>query len=232
MRHDRGSFRGSFGKGGEMKSARLILGLVVLLSAAVLVGCGEKKEKSAAVPAAKSEKKEASAAVAEKPKFGIAAMTDEDKVYFAHSFTTLGTVPYGKIMPESLFKNLLCGQKLQEGQRFVSFEAPKGMKQNAYYSEWLRVKGRVVEVPTRRIVGARGCAGPFANEAAVQSYLDSEIRPNLNGQLYVTKIVEPDADEALRVLCESNFRTEYSLSIALTEVTTNEFWIDTVAIAQ
>ena len=215
-----------------MKHSKLVLGLVVLLSAAVLVGCGEKKEKSAAVPAANNEQKAASAAVAEKPKFGIAAMTDEDKVYFAHSFTTLGTVPYGKIMPESLFKNLLCGQKLQEGQRFVSFEAPKGMKQNAYYSEWLRVKGLVVEVPTRRIVGARGCAGPFANEAAVQSYLDSEIRPNLNGQLYVTKIVEPDADEALRVLCESNFRTEYSLSIALTEVTTNEFWIDTVAIAQ
>ena len=209
-----------------MKNSKLVLGLVVLLSAAVLVGCGEKKEKSAAVPAANSEQKAAPAPVAEKPKFGIAAMTDEDKVYFAHSFTTLGTVPYGKIMPESLFKNLLCGQKLQEGQRFVSFEAPKGMKQNAYYSEWLRVKGLVVEVPTRRIVGARGCAGPFANEAAVQSYLDSEIRPNLNGQLYVTKVVETDDGEAIEVLCESNFRTEYSLRITLDPVSTNEFWID------
>ena len=210
-----------------MKHSKLVLGLVVLLSAAVLVGCGEKKEKSAAVPAANSEQKAAPAPVAEKPKFGIAAMTDEDKVYFAHSFTTLGTVPYGKIMPESLFKNLLCGQKLQEGQRFVSFEAPKkGMKQNAYYSEWLRVKGLVVEVPTRRIVGARGRAGPFANEAAVQSYLDSEIRPNLNGQLYVTKVVETDDGEAIEVLCESNFRTEYSLRITLDPVSTNEFWID------
>ena len=215
-----------------MKRSKLVLGLVVLLSAAVLVGCGEKKEASAPVPTTNSEQKAASAAVAEKPKFGIAAMSDEDKVYFAHSFTTLGTVPYGKIMPESLFKNLLCGQKLQEGQRFVSFEAPKGMKQNAYYSEWLRVKGLVVEVPTRRIVGARGRAGPFAGKAAVQAYLDTEIRPGLNSHIYVTKIAEPDADEALRVLCESNFRTEYSLSIALTEVTTNEFWIDTVAIAQ
>ena len=62
-----------------MKHSKLVLGLVVLLSAAVLVGCGEKKA--------------APAPVAEKPKFGIAAMTDEDKVYFAHSFTTLGTVP-------------------------------------------------------------------------------------------------------------------------------------------
>lgn len=92
-----------------MRIARLVLGLVVLFSAAVLVGCREKKEASAPVPAANSEQKAAPAPVAEKPKFGIAAMTDEEKVYFAHSFTTLGTVPYGKIMPESLFNNLLCG---------------------------------------------------------------------------------------------------------------------------
>ena len=105
-----------------MKHSKLVLVAVAAISAAVLVGCGEKKE--------------ASAPVAEKPKFGIAAMTDEDKVYFAHSFTTLGTVPYGKIMPESLFKNLLCGQKLQEGQQFVAFGAPeKGMKQNAYWEQ-------------------------------------------------------------------------------------------------
>ena len=216
-----------------MKYSKLVLGLVVLLSAAVLVGCGEKKEASAPVPTTNSEQKAASAAVAEKPKFGIAAMSDEDKAYFAFSFTTLGTVPYGKIMPESLFNNLLCGQKLQEGQQFVAFGAPeKGMKQNAKYPEWLRVKKLMVEVPTRRIVCARGRAGPFASKAAVQAYLDAEIRPGLNSHIYVTKIAEPDADEALRVLCESNFRTEYSLSIALTEVTTNEFWIDTVAIAQ
>ena len=196
-----------------MKYSRLILVAVAAISAAVLVGCGEQKA--------------APASVAERPKFGIAAMSDEDKAYFAFSFTTLGTVPYGKIMPESLFNNLLCGQKLQEGQQFVAFGAPeKGMKQNAKYPEWLRVKKLMVEVPTRRIVGARGCAGPFANEAAVQSYLDSEIRPNLNGQLYVTKVVETDDGEAIEVLCESNFRTEYSLRISLDPVSTNEFWID------
>ena len=47
-----------------MKYSRLVLGLVVLLSAAVLVGCGEQKA--------------APAPVAEKPKCGIAAMSDED----------------------------------------------------------------------------------------------------------------------------------------------------------
>ena len=215
-----------------MKHSKLVLGLVVLLSAAVLVGCGEKKEKSAAVPAANSEQKAAPAPVAEKPKFGIAAMTDEDKVYFAHSFTTLGTVPYGKIMPESLFKNLLCGQKLQEGQRFVSFEAPKGMKQNAYYSEWLRVKGLVVEVPTRRIVGARGCAGPFAGEDAVQSYFNAEIRPDLNGQICMVEVQKQEEGEMFRVLCESKFGSKYSLGITLTEVAPGEFWIDAAATVQ
>lgn len=154
-------------------------------------------------------------------------MSDEDKVYFAHSFTTLGTVPYGKIMPESLFKNLLRGQKLQEGQRFVSFEAPKkGMKQNAHYPEWMRIKGLVVEVPTRRIVGARGNAGPFANEAALQSYLDSEIRPDLNGQICMVEVQKQEEGEMFRALCESKFGRKYSLDITLTVVAPGEFWID------
>lgn len=48
-----------------MKYSKLVLGLVVLLSAAVLVGCGEKKEASAPVPNAKSEQKAAPAPVAE-----------------------------------------------------------------------------------------------------------------------------------------------------------------------
>ena len=215
-----------------MKNSKLVLGLVVLLSAAVLVGCGEKKEASAPVPNANSEQKAAPVPVAEKPKFGIAAMTDEDKVYFAHSFTTLGTVPYGKIMPESLFKNLLCGQKLQEGQRFVSFEAPKGMKQNAYYSEWMRIKGLVVEVTTRRIVGARGCAGPFAGEDAVQSYFNAEIRPDLNGQICMVEVQKQEEGEMFRVLCESKFGSKYSLGITLTEVAPGEFWIDAAATVQ
>ena len=47
-----------------MKYSRLILVAVAAISAAVLVGCGEQKA--------------ASAPVAEKPKFGIAAMSDED----------------------------------------------------------------------------------------------------------------------------------------------------------
>ena len=202
-----------------MKYSKLVLGLVVLLSAAVLVGCGEQKA--------------ASAPVAEKPKFGIAAMSDEDKAYFAYSFTTLGTVPYGKIMPESLFKNLLCGQKLQEGQRFVSFEAPKkGMKQNAHYPEWMRIKGLVVEVPTRRIIGARGCAGPFAGEDAVQSYFNAEIRPDLNGQICMVEVQKQEEGEMFRVLCESKFGSKYSLGITLTEVSPGEFWIDAAATVQ
>lgn len=226
-------FPRQFEEGGEMKHSKLVLGLVVLLSAAVLVGCGEKKKAPAPVPAANSEKKEASAPVAEKPKFGIAAMSDEDKVYFAHSFTTLGTVPYGKIMPESLFKNLLCGQKLQEGQRFVSFEAPKkGMKQNAHYPEWMRIKGLVVEVPTRRIIGATGNAGPFAGEDAVQSYFNAEIRPDLNGQICMVEVQKQEEGEMFRVLCESKFGSKYSLGITLTEVAPGEFWIDAAATVQ
>ena len=43
--------------------------------AAVLVGCGEK-----------------GAAVADRPKSGIDAMIDADKVFYASSFTTLGQV--------------------------------------------------------------------------------------------------------------------------------------------
>ena len=39
-------------------------------------------------------------------------------------------------------------------------------------------------------------------------------------------VVETDDGEAIEVLCESNFRTEYSLRITLDPVSTNEFWID------
>ena len=138
--------------------------------AVVLVGCGEK-----------------GAAVADKPKSGIDAMTDADKVFYASSFTTLGTVPYGRCWPESLFNILCAGREAGDGARLVMFNAPKRFKQNEGYSEWLRVKSVVVERATRRVVAAKGCAGPFADDAAVQAYLDSEVRPDLNSQIVVVK---------------------------------------------
>ncbi len=95
------------------------------------------------------------------------------RIVYAHSFTTIATVPYGRCWPESLFKILSAGIKHRPEGRFARFAVPKRrFKQNEGYAEWLRVKAVVVERATRRVVSAEGSAGPFASDAALQAYLD------------------------------------------------------------
>lgn len=180
--------------------------------AAVLVGCGEK-----------------GAAVADRPKSGIDAMTVADKVYYAASFTTLGTVPYGQCWPESLFKILCAGRETGEGARLVMFNAPKRFKQNEGYSEWLRVKSVVVERATHRVVAAKGCAGPFADDAAVQAYLDSEVRPDLNSQIVVVKNESSNANGEMRFVCASKYGGDYTLRIVIRKDPSGTLWLDASA---
>ena len=92
-------------------------------------------------------------------------MNDADKVFYAASFTTIASVPYGQCWPESLFKILSAGSESGSGRRLVMFSAPKRFKQNEGYPEWLRVKSVVVERDTRRVVAAKGCAGPASGVA-------------------------------------------------------------------
>ena len=194
---------------------RLLIPIVAAaVIAAVVAGCGENG---------------GSAAVAEKPKSGIAAMTYEDKVFYASSFTTLGTVPYGQCWPESLFKILSAGSESGSGRRLVMFSAPKRFKQNEGYPEWLRVKSVVVERDTRRVVAAKGCAGPFADDAAVQAYLDSEIRPDLNSHIVVVKNESSSADGEMRFVCASKYGGNYTLRISLREDSAHALWIDVAA---
>ena len=182
--------------------------------AAVLVGCGEK-----------------GAAVADRPKSGIDAMTVADKVYYAASFTTLGTVPYGQCWPETLFKILCAGRNTGGDTRLVMFNAPKRFKQNEGYSEWLRVKSVVVDRETRRVVAAKGCAGPFADDAAIQAYLDSEVRPDLNGQIVVVEDKSSNANGEMRFVCESKYGGTYTLRITLRKVPSGTLWLDASASA-
>ena len=72
--------------------------LVLALSAAVLVGCGAKDEKA--------DRRAAADGAPASPKTGIDEMNDVDRFFYAHSFTTIATVPYGRCWPESLFKIL------------------------------------------------------------------------------------------------------------------------------
>ena len=170
------------------------------------------------------------ARVVESPKTGFAAMSSTDKAYFACCFTTLSTVPYGCCMPESLFKNLQAGHKIKEGERFFVFNAPKGgMKQSAGFPEWMRVESLVVEVATRRVVAARGCAGPFANDTAIQTYLDSEMRTDLNSQIFIVKNETTEGYNSMRFVCASKYGSNYKLSIVLREDSSHMLWIDTLA---
>lgn len=180
--------------------------------AAVLVGCGEK-----------------GAAVADRPKSVFDTMTDADKVFYASSFTTLGTVPYGRCWPESLFKILCAGREAGDGARLVMFNAPKRFKQNEGYSEWLRVKSVVVDRETRRVVAAKGCAGPFADDAAIQTYLDSEVRPDLNSQIVVVKNESSNANGEMRFVCTSKYGGDYTLRIVIRKDPSGTLWLDASA---
>ena len=160
-------------------------------------------------------------------------MNDVDRFFYAHSFTTIATVPYGRCWPESLFKILSAGNKHRPEGRFARFAVPKRrFKQNAGYSEWLRVKSVVVEHDTRRVVAAKGCAGPFADDAAIQAYLDSEVRSDLNSHIFVVKNDSSSADGEMRFVCASKHGGSYTLRIILREESPISFWLDVVATAR
>ena len=200
-----------------MANAAHIVRLLALLAVAVFAGCGENG---------------GSAAVAERPKSGIDAMTDADKVFYASSFTTLGTVPYGRCWPESLFRILCAGRETGEGARLVMFNAPKRFKQNEGYSEWLRVKSVVVERDTRRVVAAKGCAGPFTDDAAIQAYLDSEVRSDLNSHIFVVKNESSSANGEMRFVCASKYGSNYTLRITIRKDPSGALWPDASASAK
>ena len=89
----------------------------------------------------------------------------------------------------------------------------------------------MVERDTRRVVAAKGCAGPFADDAAVQAYLDSEIRPELNSHIVVVKNESSGADGEMRFVCASKYGGNYTLRIILREESPTSLWLDVVATA-
>ena len=199
--------------------------LALALSVAVVAGCGARDEKT--------DRRAAADGAPVSTKTGIDAMSDVDRFFYAHSFTTIATVPYGRCWPESLFKILSAGNKHRPDGRFARFAVPKRrFKQNEGYPEWLRVKSVVVERDTRRVVAAKGCAGPFADDAAVQAYLDSEIRPDLNSHIVVVKNESSNADGEMRFVCASKHGGNYTLRIILREESPTSLWLDVVATAR
>ena len=199
--------------------------LALVLIAAVLAGCGARDEKA--------DRRAAADGAPVSTKTGIDAMSDVDRFFYAHSFTTIASVPYGRCWPESLFKILSAGNKHRPDGRFARFAVPKRrFKQNEGYPEWLRVKSVVVERDTRRVVAAKGCAGPFADDAAVQAYLDSEIRPDLNSHIVVVKNESSNADGEMRFVCASKHGGNYTLRIILREESPTSLWLDVVATAR
>ena len=90
----------------------------------------------------------------------------------------------------------------------------------------------MVERDTRRVVAAKGCAGPFADDAAVQAYLDSEIRPDLNSHIVVVKNESSSADGEMRFVCASKYGGNYTLRIILREESPTSLWLDVVATAR
>ena len=95
----------------------------------------------------------------------------------------------------------------------------------------MRVKTVVIERATRRVVSVGGRAGPFADDAAVQAYLDSEVRPELNGSIVVLRDESSNADGEMRFVCASKHGGNYMLRIALREESPTSLWFDVVALA-
>ena len=198
--------------------------LSLVLCATVLAGCGAKSEGV--------DRRWATDKKSVAPETGIDAMNDVDRFFYAHSFTTIASVPYGRCWPESLFKILSAGMEIRSGGRFVRFSVPKRrFKQNEGYAEWMRVKTVVIERATRRVVSVEGRAGPFADDAAVQAYLDSEVRPELNGSIVVLRDESSNADGEMRFVCASKHGGNYMLRIALREESPTSLWFDVVASA-
>ncbi len=153
------------------------------------------------------------------------AMTEEDKVYYAHTFTTIGTVPFGKSWPENLYKILSAGHDTGNADK-VMFNAPEVFKQNESFSEWLRVKSVIIDTKTRSVVGTKGSAGPFKDVEAVNAYLNSDVRPDLNSQVFIIKNETKDANREMRFVCESKYGTNYVLQIKFREESPTSFWLD------
>ena len=199
--------------------------LLLALLAALLAGCGARDEKA--------DRRAAADGAPVSTKTGIDAMSDVDRFFYAHSFTTIASVPYGCCWPESLFKILSAGIKHRPEGRFARFAVPKRrFKQNEGYAEWLRVKAVVVERATRRVVSAEGRAGPFASDAALQAYLDSEVRTELNSSIVVVKDETAGADGEMRFVCASKHGGNYTLRITLREESPTSLWLDVVATAR
>lgn len=149
-----------------------------------------------------------------KPATGIKAMTEADRIFYTTSFTTLATVPYGRCWPTNLYKIVLGGRKVQDSARFISIKTPKaGFKQNEGYSEWLRVKTLILERGSLRILSAKASVGPFASDDAMQSYLCTEVRPDLNGQMFVIKNETSPTNTVMRFVCKSKWGGNYVLQI-------------------
>ena len=197
--------------------------LVLTLSAAVLAGCGARDEKA--------DRRAAADGAPASPKTGIDAMSDVDRFFYAYSFTTIASVPYGRCWPEGLYKILSAGREVRPGARFVRFTVPKRFKQNKEYAEWLRVKSVVVERATRRVVSVEGNAGPFADDAALQAYLDSEVRPELNSSIVVLKDETSSAGGEMRFVCASKHGGNYTLRLILREESPAALWLDVIASA-
>ena len=68
--------------------------LSLVLCATVLAGCGAKSEGV--------DRRWATDKKSVAPETGIDAMNDVDRFFYAHSFTTIASVPYGRCWPESL----------------------------------------------------------------------------------------------------------------------------------
>ena len=73
-----------------------------------------------------------------------------------------------------------------------------------------------------------GC-GEKGDVAAVQSYFNAEIRPDLNGQIFVVKNETKEEDGEMRFVCESKYGGNYTLTISVREDSSRSLWIDTLA---
>ena len=82
------------------------------------------------------------------------------------------------------------------------------------------------------MVAAKGCAGPFADDAAVQAYLDSEVRPELNSSIVVVRNDTEGVGGEMRFLCASKYGGNYTLRITIRKDPSGALWLDVTASAE
>ena len=124
---------------------------------------------------------------------------------------------------------LPSGRETGEGARLVMFNAPKRFKQNEGYSEWLRVKSVVVERETRRVVAARGKEVSFKDEDAAQSYLDAEVRSDINSQLCVEAADLSKEGDEWRFSCVSKDGGAFRLRVRMCKFDNGEVRLESLA---